>query len=61
MNKNTPIIIIVLAALLLIANIIIVRNGLQMGVTKWGSVLSCVGMVFVIVIMYIIHKRQKGK
>ena len=36
MKKNTAAIAIVLAAFLLVANLIIVYEGMQAGITKWG-------------------------
>ncbi|MBQ9636921.1 MAG: hypothetical protein IJV36_03360 [Prevotella sp.] len=59
MKKNTALIVILLAAFLLVANLIIVYEGMQAGITKWGNVCGVLCMVFVIASTY--YKQKKGK
>ena len=61
MKKNTAAIAIVLAAFLLVANLIIVYEGMQAGITKWGNICGALCMVFVIALTYFIYKQKKGK
>lgn len=61
MKKNTAIIAIVIAAFLLVANLLIVYEGIQAGITKWGNICGALCMVFVIASMYFIYKQKKGK
>ena len=61
MKKNTAAIAIVLAAFLLVSNLIIVYEGMQAGITKWGNICGALCMVFVIAFTYFIYKQKKGK
>lgn len=61
MKKNTAAIAIVLAAFLLVANLIVVYEGMQAGITKWGNICGALCMVFVIAFTYFIYKQKKGK
>ena len=61
MKKNTAVIAIVLAAFLLVANLSIVYEGMQAGITKWGNICGALCMVFVIAFTYFIYKQKKGK
>ena len=61
MKKNTAIIAMVLAVLLLVGNLIIAYEGIQAGVTKWGNICGALCMVFVIASTYFIYKQKKGK
>ena len=61
MKKNTAAIAIVLAAFLLVANLIIVYEGMQAGITKGGNICGALCMVFVIAFTYFIYKQKKGK
>jgi hypothetical protein len=61
MKKNTAAIAIVLAAFLLVANLIIAYEGMQAGITKWGNICGALCMVFVIAFTYFIYKQKKGK
>lgn len=61
MKKNTALIVMILAALLLIGNLYIVYEGMQAGITKWGNICGALCMVFVVAFTYFNYKQQKGK
>ena len=61
MKKKSLIILGVLAAFFLVANLILLYEHMQAGERYGGSFWGAIGMVFTLVIVYLAYKQQSGK
>lgn len=58
MNKPLAIFAMIFAAILLVANLILVYDGIQVGTTKWGNICGAIAMVFVFSFFYSRYKNK---